>query len=337
MGAGLGTNTVFFSANKDYGSASIDYFSVTMSLMILSFSVLSGQKTFTAGETPEEVEELYEGLTCQKVRTLGGFKLSADDASNYTDKLVFLEQRRDLKGPYPKGADSDLDTGFPVKSRSLVAASKPAAAGAPEPAATTSQELKDDLVQWHFNIVQMCKKVGIDDVCKSYKQTRMENIITGLSSKELKCKLCKKVFSSHQKLRNHIKIKHLKKTAHYCKECKKYYVDSGSLKLHLVSHDETASRFACKKCTMQFSTRGQLEKHQNSHQGKKYQCQYCSNKYAYPQGVKEHEASCKGNPSYKEGDTSDWYKCRICGKCLKHHRSLLRHLRQKHDNAPEFE
>ena len=126
---------------------------------------------------------------------MGGFKLSADDASNYTDKLVFLEQRRDLKGPYPKGADSDLDTGFPVKSRSLVAASKPAAAGVPDPAATTSQELKDDLVQWHFNIVQMCKKVGIEDVCKSYKQTRMESIITGLSSKELKCKLCKKVFS----------------------------------------------------------------------------------------------------------------------------------------------
>ena len=123
-----------------------------------------------------------------------------DDANNYTDKLVFLEQRRDLKGPYPKGADSDQDTGFPVKSRSLVAASKPAVIGAPDPAATTSQELKDDLVQCHFNIVQMCKKVGIDDVCKSYKQARMENIITGLSSKELKCKLCKKVFSSHQKL-----------------------------------------------------------------------------------------------------------------------------------------
>ena len=268
---------------------------------------------------------------------MGGFKLSADDASNYTDKLVFLEQRRDLKGPYPKGADTDLDTGFPVKSRSLVAASKPAAAGVSDPAATTSQELKDDLVQWHFNIVQMCKKVGIEDVCKSYKQTRMESIITGLSSKELKCKLCKKVFSSHQKLRNHIKIKHLKKTAHYCKECKKYYADSGSLKLHLVSHDETASKFACKQCTMQFSTRGQLEKHQNSHQGKRYQCQYCPNKYAYPQGVKEHEASCKKNPAYKEGDTSDWYKCRICGKFLKHHRSLLRHLRQKHDDAPEFE
>ena len=102
VGAEFGASTVFFSANMDHSSVSIDYFSVTMSLMFLSFSVLSGRKTFTAGETPEEVKELYKGLTCQKVKTLGGFKLSADDASNYTGKLVFLEQRRDLKGPYPK-------------------------------------------------------------------------------------------------------------------------------------------------------------------------------------------------------------------------------------------
>ena len=74
MGAEFGASIVFFSANMDHGSASIDYFSVTMSLMFLSFSVLSGQKTFTAGETPEEVEELYEGLTCQKVKTLGGLQ-----------------------------------------------------------------------------------------------------------------------------------------------------------------------------------------------------------------------------------------------------------------------
>ena len=42
MGAEFGASTVFFSVNMDHGSASIDYFSVTMSLMFLSFSVLSG-------------------------------------------------------------------------------------------------------------------------------------------------------------------------------------------------------------------------------------------------------------------------------------------------------
>ena len=43
-----------------------------------------------------------------------------------------------------------------------------------------------------------------------------------------------------------------------------------------------------------------------------------------PQGVKEHEASCKKNPDVKPGDTSAWYMCRLCKKKIKHHRSLLR-------------
>ena len=302
--------------------------------------MLSGKKTFVPGETAEEAEELYEGLACKKVRTVGAFKLSQDDAANYTDKLLFLEQRRDFSGSYPEGADADIGTGFPVQRRSQVAASKPSAAGhlssLPDPAAT-NQEFKEDLIKWHYNIVQMCKKVGIQDVCQTYKQTRLDNIISGCSSKELQCKLCKKVFSSHQKLRNHIKVKHLKKTSHYCSECRKYFADSGSLKLHMVSHDPTASKFACKACPRQFSTKSQLQKHQDVHQGKKYQCQFCPNKYTHPQGVKEHEASCKRNPQYKEGDTSGWFKCRLCQKLIKHHRSLLRHLRNKHDDAPEFE
>ena len=54
--------------------------------------------------------------------------------------------------------------------------------------------------------------------------------------------------------------------------------------------------------------------------------------------VKEHEEkNCSKNPDLDPKDTSDWYKCRICFKMIKHHRSLLRHLREKHDNAPEFE
>ena len=82
-------------------------------VVFLSF-VLSGKKTFVPGETAEEAEELYEGLACKKVRTVGAFKLSQDDAANYTDKLLFLEQRRDFSDSYPEGADADIDTGFPV-------------------------------------------------------------------------------------------------------------------------------------------------------------------------------------------------------------------------------
>ena len=90
---------------------------------------------------------------------------------------MFLEQRKDLPGSYPEGADGDLDQGYIVKSRSQSAASKPAAAGAPtgsaDPAAT-GQELKEELIQWHFNVVEMCRKIGIKDVCQSYRSARLE-------------------------------------------------------------------------------------------------------------------------------------------------------------------
>ena len=90
------------------------------------------------------MEEIYEGLACSKVKTVGGYKLSADDPGNFTDKLMFLEQRKDLPGSYPEGADGDLDKGFTVKSRSQSAASKPAAAGAPT----------DQQIQCHWQAIK---------------------------------------------------------------------------------------------------------------------------------------------------------------------------------------
>ena len=280
-------------------------------------------------------------MGCKKLKAVGAFKLANDDPANYTDKLVFLEQRRDLSGEYPVGADADLDTGFPVMAGKARAAVTESPTVGPPPSVTPADaatvELKSDLVNWHYQIVKLCQRMGIPDVCSTFKQTRLENIVSGLSGGDQQCKLCKKSFFNLQKLRNHIKAKHLKKTSYYCEQCKKYFSDSGALKMHMSSHDPAVSKFACKSCPKMFLTKGQLDKHLNVHRGKQYQCQYCSNKYAHPQGVKEHEVSCKKNPDVKPGDTSAWYMCRLCKKKIKHHRSLLRHLRDKHNNASEFD
>ena len=199
-------------------------------------------------------------------------------------------------------------------------------------------QLKQDLIDWHYQVVKLCPKIVIQDVCQTYKEARLENILKGLSGKDLKCKLCHKGYYNTQKLRNHIKGKHLKKTDHCCPQCKKYYADSNSLKVHMQSHDPEVSKFGCNHCNKLFTSKAQLEKHMNVHRGKQYACQFCGKKYGHPQGVKEHEEkNCSKNPDLDPKDTSDWYKCRICFKMIKHHRSLLRHLREKHDNAPEFE
>ena len=173
----------------------------------------------------------------------------------------------------------------------------------------------------------MCKKVGIQDVCQTYKQTRLDNIISGCSSKELQCKLCKKVFSSHQKLRESHKTENTLRRLHtIVSECKRYFADSGSLKLHMVSHDPTASKFACMACPQAvFHQKPVAENTRMCTRGKKYQCQFCPNKYTpSTRGSKSMKLHVRGNPQYKEGDTSGWFKCRLCQKLIKHHRSLLR-------------
>ena len=151
---------VNYSAVKVPYSVSTVHFSVRIVSNRFCLSVITGRKSYTTGVTAEEAEELYEGLGCKKLKVIGAFKLTNDDPANYTDKLVFLEQRRDLSGDYPVGADADLDMGFPVmSSKAQAAVSKPSTAGAPPSAAAADAatvELKSDLVNWHYQIVKLC-------------------------------------------------------------------------------------------------------------------------------------------------------------------------------------
>ena len=96
-----GVRIVNYSVVKvPYGVSTV-HFSVRIVSSRFCLSVISGRKSYTARVTAEEAEELYEGLGCKKLKVIGAFKLANDDPANYTDKLVFLEQRRDLSGEYP--------------------------------------------------------------------------------------------------------------------------------------------------------------------------------------------------------------------------------------------
>ena len=310
-------------------------------------NVFVGKKTCVAAEEEEGIEEIFEGLSCKKPQVLGNFRLEADDAVNYTDKLSFLDQVRAFpKQAYPQGADFDSNGGNLPRSlrSSSVGKSGPSTSTADTTSADpvidpATVEFKKDLIDWHFRIVNMCKRVGITDVCSTYKKSRMENLLDGLSKDDLSCKLCKKQFKQLQRLRDHIRLKHLKKTAHYCVPCKKYYSDAGSLKKHNDEHhDEEGTEWGCNSCDMRFPTQAKLRKHLPVHQGKTYSCKYCGvTNWTHPQGPRDHERTCPQNPNFDPEDKSHKSYCRICGKGYSQHRSLLRHLREKHDGAPEFE
>ena len=132
------------------------------------FNVFGGKKTCVAAEEEEGIEEIFEGLTCKKPQVLVGFRLEADDAVNYTDKLSFLDQTRAFpKQAYPQGADFDSNGGN--LPRSLRSASVSKSGPSTSTAGTSAEnpeidpatvEFKKELIDWHFRIVNMCKKSG---------------------------------------------------------------------------------------------------------------------------------------------------------------------------------
>ena len=84
----------------NYGAVEVPYgvsmvhFSVRIVSSRFCLSVISGRKSYTAGVTAEEAEELYEGLGCKKLKVIGAFKLANNDPANYTYKLVFFGAKK---------------------------------------------------------------------------------------------------------------------------------------------------------------------------------------------------------------------------------------------------
>ena len=60
----------------------------------------------------------------------------------------------------------------------------------------------------------------------------MENVLPRVLLGVKRCSLCNREFHNTQKLRNHMKERHLGKTRYECKVCNKFFGDSGSLKIH---------------------------------------------------------------------------------------------------------
>ena len=168
------------------------------------FSSILGKMVVTPTADPNNPNEEFEGLETRAVEVLGQFSLESDDPSNYTDRFTFMQQRREWPGKrYPPGADLEEDPYGRVSQ--LIAAQQPqpqGATGGPVPSTSgagtsrapvlpTPQEnkalldMKKGLIQYHHDLVRMCSKAGIPDVCAHYKETRVENILKGLSSNDL--------------------------------------------------------------------------------------------------------------------------------------------------------
>jgi Zinc finger, C2H2 type len=96
------------------------------------------------------------------------------------------------------------------------------------------------------------------------------------SKKTKQCWICRKVLSSNQAMKQHIKVVHEKKTRFTCPRCPKAFYYKRELQFHIVRCHEASSRtskpdypFKCEfdGCRKSFKTKQELQSHQMIHSG----------------------------------------------------------------------
>ena len=242
----------------------------------------------------------------------GGWSLGGEDPKYYTKAKLWDARREWPDVPYPTAAASSSEP-IPVDEE--------------DTPTHTREELKE-LLSIHHTFTKFILKMGVDP-CKAFEEDKVENILLGIKSSDLECKICGKIYSNSMRMKRHVKKRHLGKTDWQCDICKKYYMDASSLKEHKGNHDTNLRPHGCPKCPKRFATDYKLTEHLLMHQGKTFICSFekCGKVFTYKRGKEDHLPKCKENPNRpKEAP----FKCELCGRGYWDNRSLLRHKREKH-------
>ena len=155
-----------------------------------------------------------------------------------------------------------------------------------------------------------------------------ENEYEGNSFKKIRhsCQDCGTTFVCPQKLKAHIKMKHLNVLRYFCPEesCKKGFFYKSDLKEHHRIH--TGERaYLCTICGDGFTLKGTLQNHIKSHGEKQFKCQTC-NKGFFTRGMlKRHEVIHTGEKSFV---------CQECGKRFSQRSQLTNHTRLHTGETP---
>ena len=138
----------------------------------------------------------------------------------------------------PPGAGAAGGSGAKPKPTSTPDEDDPSRRGPYHP----PEEQTKQLLEIHHSLTKLLQTMGVDP-CKEYENSKLENILEKISSADLACRVCGKVYSSSSRMKNHFRKRHLGKTKHQCKICKKYYTDPGSLRVmkHPMTHQRILS------------------------------------------------------------------------------------------------
>ena len=233
---------------------------ITVSLLLFPmtfdvYNVISGNEISEVKDG--EVLKYPNVLSCGPLVPQGGWTLGGEDPKYYKKNKLWRTARRE----WP-------DVPYPVPEQLT-----PAPADEEEDTPTHTQEELKELMSIHHSFTRLLEKMGVDP-CADYQEQKVENILVGIKSSDLQCKVCGKIYTASMRMKRHFKKRHIGKTNYQCGICKKYYTDASSLKEHEGNHDESLRPYKCTKCSKRFATEYKLTEHLLMHQGKTFICSF---------------------------------------------------------------
>lgn len=124
------------------------------------------------------------------------------------------------------------------------------------------------------------------------------------------CTHCDKQFSSKTGLHLHTSI-HTQEKPFICEYCGKRFRNRQSLKNHLYIHDQGEKMFECRDCGKKFGTRGGYESHCASHSEASCLCDLCGKRMKHTRSLRVHRLT-HIDPSFFRR-----HCCTVCGKACR--------------------
>ena len=180
----------------------------------------------------------------------------------------------------------------------------------------------------HDILVKWMKSIGVD-LCQEMEDVECQYILEAVQAKQKECDICHKKCFNTQRLRAHIRAKHMSTTPFQCKTCEKYFSDNNVLKLHKKTHDPVASvAHQCDVCQKGFPSMGRLNEHKKKHAEGILHCKFgCDKTCDEKKNMVAHELYCSKNP-----DKSAQSQCPYCPKKYDRLKSLKKHCKTHHES-----
>ena len=174
----------------------------------------------------------------------------------------------------------------------------------------------------HDTAADILKSQGTDP-CAVYREHQVEMILNHVESGHKECKVCKRVLSSTQRLRSHIKSEHCHKAAYKCSVCPKPSGDPYALSLHKRIHADAAQKYVCVHCGNAYLSMSKFNEHEKKCSTGRVTCDHCGKSLGEKRSLIDHLKSCKKVPGYEQWSEEELkpHKCPDCFWCYIHKRA----------------